>query len=121
MNTCTIIMPIDRKRSAQLLTLLEMFGRNAVIPIRDIEKTIARSTFYSLLYKLKLLGQIVKEKHGFDLFVFEKIMDFDSMTELKAEFKSLKEIKVMKLNADMRIISLEGNVFVEFAKSLNSA
>ena len=120
MDTCTIIMPIDRKRSMQLLTLLEMFSKNAVIPIRDIEKTIPRSTFYSLLYKLKLLGQIVKEKHGFDLFVFEKIMDFNSMTELKADFRSLKELKVMKLNAEMEIINSDGNIFVEFLKKLGS-
>ena len=121
MNTCTIILPIDRKRSAQLLVLLEMFSRSAVIPLREIEKTIPRSTFYSLLYKLKLLAQIVREKHGFDLFVFEKILDFNSMKELKADFKSLSEIKVMKLNAEMRIVDLEGNIFVEFAKVLDNS
>ncbi len=118
MNTCTVILPIDKRRSAQLLALLELFSKNAVIPLREIEKTIPRSTFYALLYKLKLLAQIVKERHGFDLFVFEKIMDFSSMKELKADFDALKEIKVMKLNANMKIINLEGNVFVEFAKNV---
>ena len=121
MNTCTIILPMDRKRSAQLLALMEMFSKTAVIPLREIEKTIPRSTFYSLLYKLKLLAQIVREKHGFDLFVFEKLLDFNSMKELKADFKNLGEIKVMKLNAEMRIVDLEGNIFVEFAKVLDNS
>ena len=56
--------------------------------------------------------------HGFELFIFEKLLDFGSMRELKADFDSLKEIKVMKLNAEMKLVDLEGNAFVEFVKRL---
>ena len=118
MNTCTVILPIDKKRSMQLLTLLEMFSKSAVLPLREITGVIPKSTFYALLYKLKLLAQVVKEKHGFDLFLFESLLDFRSMKELKAEFDSLKEIKVMKLNADIEVKQLDGTSFVVLTKKL---
>ena len=118
MNTCTIILPIDKKRSMQLLVLLEMFGKNAVIPLKEIVRTIPKSTFYALLYRLKLLDKIVMQKHGFDLFTFDRIFDFSSMKELKADFDSLKTFKVMKLNAQIEITELEGNSFVVFTKEL---
>lgn len=108
MDTCTVILPIDRKRSAQLLKLLEMFGRSAVIPIKEISKSIPKSTFFALLYKLKLLGQLIRQRHGFDLFVFEKGLDLVSR----------KQVKVMKLNAQIEITELEGSSFVVLAKTL---
>ena len=108
MNTCTIILPIDRKRSAQLFVLFQMFSKSAVISLREIVNVIPHSTFYALMYKLKILARLVKDRHGFDLFVFEKTLDFDTK----------KEVKMMKLNTAMSITDIEGNVFVEFTKSL---
>ncbi len=108
MNTCTIILPIDKKRSAQLFVLLQMFSRSAVIPLSDIVKVIPHSTFYALMYKLKILARLVKDRHGFDMFVFEKTLDLSIK----------KETKSMKLNTAMSITDIEGNVFVEFTKSL---
>ncbi len=108
MNTCTIILPIDQKRSAQLLILLQMFACNAVIPLKDITGTIPKSTFFALLYRLKLLGQIIRQRHGFELFLFEKSLDLESR----------KQAKVMKLNARIEIARLEGSSFVVFTKRL---
>ena len=108
MNTCTIILPIDRRRSAQLLVLLQMFSRNAVIPLKDITSVIPKSTFFALLYKLKLISQLVKERHGFDMFTFEKTLDLASR----------KQTKAMKLNSGIEITELDGNSFVVFEKSL---
>lgn len=108
MNTCTIILPIDRKRSMQLLALLQMFGRSAVIPIKEITKAIPKSTFFALLYKLKLIGKLVSDRHGFDLFLFEKILDLESR----------RQVKVMKLNAGIEIADLEGSSFVLFTKKM---
>ncbi|MBI2581099.1 hypothetical protein HYV85_04835 [Candidatus Woesearchaeota archaeon] len=108
MNTCTIILPIDRKRSMQLLVLLQMFGRSAVIPIKEITKAIPKSTFFALLYRLRLIGKLVSDRYGFDLFLFEKLLDLDSR----------KQVKAMKLNADIDITELEGNSFVVFSKAL---
>ncbi len=108
MNTCTVILPIDRKRGMQLLVLLQMFGRSAVIPIKEIIRAIPKSTFFALLYRLKLLGQLIRQRHGFDLFVFEKTLDLESR----------KQVKVMKLNTQMEIADLEGSSFVVFSKKL---
>ncbi len=108
MNTCTIILPIDKRRSMQLLVLLQMFGSNAVIPVKEITKVIPKSTFFALLYKLRLMGKIVKDRFGFDLFLFEKMLDLDSR----------KQAKAMKLNAAIDITELEGNSFVIFSKAL---
>ena len=55
--------------------------------MREIVKAIPKSTFYALLYRLKLLDRIVREKHGFDLFLFESLLDFGSMKKLKAELR----------------------------------
>lgn len=108
MNTVAIILPIDRKRGMQLLVLLQMFGRSAVIPIKEITKAIPKSTFFALLYRLKLIGKLVSERYGFDLFLFEKILDLDSR----------RQVKVMKLNAQLEIADLEGSSFVVFSKNL---
>lgn len=108
MNTVAIILPIDRKRSAQLLKLLEMFSKSAVIQLSEIVSVIPHSTFYALMYKLKILAKLVKERHGFDMFAFEKTLDLNTK----------KEVKMMKLNTAMSILDIEGNVFVEFTKSL---
>jgi len=119
MNTCTIILPIDMKRGMQLLALLEMFSKNAVVPLREITKVIPKSTFHALLYKLKLLNGLVKERYGFALFVFEKLLDFSSMKDLKADFDKVKDVKVMKLNAKIEIAEIEGNSFVVLTKAFN--
>lgn len=108
MNTCTIILPIDKKRSMQLLALLQMFGRSAVIPLKEITKAIPKSTLFALLYKMRLLGQLVRQRHGFDLFVFEKGLDLESR----------KQVKVMKLNAQVEIAELDGLSFAVFTKSI---
>lgn len=108
MNTVTIILPIDRKRGMQLLVLLQMFGRSAVIPVKEITKAIPKSTFFALLYRLKLIGRLVSERHGFDLFAFEKILDLESR----------RQVKVMKLNAQIEIAGLEGSSFVLFTKKV---
>ena len=108
MNTCTIVLPIDRKRSAQLLVLLQMFGRNAVIPLKEITGIIPKSTFFALLYRLKLLGQLIRQRHGFDLFLFEKSLNLESR----------KQVKSMRLNANIEITELDGNSFVVFTKSV---
>lgn len=107
MSTVTIILPIDRKRGAQLFALLQMFGKRAIIPIKEITAAIPKSTFFALLYRLKLLGQLVRERHGFDLFLFEKNLDLESR----------RQMKVMKLNAGMEITELEGSSFVVFTKN----
>lgn len=108
MDSCTIILPIDKKRSMQLLALLQMFGRSAVIPLKEITKAIPKSTFFALLYRLKLLGQLISRRHGFDLFVFEKSLDLESR----------KEVKIMKLNAQLEIAELDGLSFAVFSKEL---
>ncbi|MBI2144298.1 hypothetical protein HYU17_04080 [Candidatus Woesearchaeota archaeon] len=118
MNTCTIILPIDRKKSWQLLTMLEMFSKAAVIPLREITSVIPKSTFFALMYRLKLLNRLVSELHGFELFSFEKLLDFGSMKELKADFSLLKDMKVMKLNASVNVRELDGSQFVVFRKEL---
>ena len=110
MNTCNIILPIDRKRSMQLLVLLQMFGRSAVIPIKEITKSIPKSTFFALLYRLRLIGKLVSERYGFDLFLFEKSLDLETR----------KQIKFMKLNASIEITELEGSSFVLFSKNLSA-
>lgn len=107
MNTCTIILPIDRKRGMQLLVLLQMFGKSAVIPLKEITGTIPKSTFFALLYRLRLLGQLIRQRHGFDLFVFEKGLDLASR----------KQVKSMRLNAQIEITELEGSSFVVFTKN----
>ncbi len=107
MNTCSIILPIDKKRSMQLLVLLQMFGRSAVIPVKEITKSIPKSTFFALLYRLKLLGQLIRQRYGFDLFLFEKSLDLTTR----------KQIKVMTLNVQIEITELEGSSFVVFSKA----
>ena len=108
MKTITIIVPIDRSRGVKLLTLLDMFSKNAVVKLKDIWAIIPRSTFYALLYRLKLLAQVVKQRHSFDLFLFEMKFDFDNR----------KEYKIMRLNSSIQIVNVEGSVFVEFVKEL---
>ena len=108
MKTVSIIVPIDKRRSAQLFTLLQMFSRSTVIPLKDITAVIPRSTFFALLYKLKLIGKILSEKHSFELFTFEKQFDFDTG----------KELKMMKLNAKVEISEMEGLSFVVFTKEI---
>ncbi|HIG98381.1 TPA: hypothetical protein HA231_03080 [Candidatus Woesearchaeota archaeon] len=106
MNTHTIIVPIDRKRSVQLLALLEMFSRNAVIPMKDIAAVIPKSTFFALLYKLKVIGRIVSERCSFDLFTFERTFDLEQK----------REVKLMKSNAKLEMAEVDGLVFAVFTK-----
>ena len=108
MNAVTIILPIDRKRGMQLLVLLQMFGKRALIPLKEITSTIPKSTFFALLYRLKLLGQLIRQRHGFDLFVFEKSLDLESR----------KQVKSMRLNAQIEIAELDGSSFVVFSRSV---
>lgn len=108
MDTCTIILPIDRKRGMQLLVLLQMFAKSAAISLKEITGTIPKSTFFALLYRLRLLGQLIRQRHGFDLFVFEKGLDLESR----------KQVKSMRLNATIEVTELDGSSFVVFSKEL---
>ncbi len=99
--TTTIIIPIDKKRSLQLLALLRMFSGRAVIPLKDITAIIPKSTFFALVYKLRLLAMLVKERQGFDLFAFESSLDGNGRV-----FKS------MRLNAAIEVAELDGGSFV---------
>lgn len=105
MNTCTVILPIDKKRSMQLLVLLKMFSANAVVPLKGITGVIPKSTFFALLYKLKLLARVVREENGFDLFSFEKEVDGAG-----------RVVKSMRLNSEMRVRELDGASFVVLAR-----
>lgn len=100
MTTC-IILPIDKKRSLQLLVLLGMFRGRAVIPLSDITGVIPKSTFFALMYKLRVLARLVKDKQGFDLFAFERSLDGNGRL-----FKS------MRLNAELEVAEVDGSSFV---------
>ncbi len=108
MSTVNVILPIDKKRSAQMLALLQMFEKRANLPMAEIIKIIPKSTFFALLYRLRLIARLIRQRHGFDMFLFEVAYDFDAK----------KEVKVMKLNAEMSITNLDGCAFVEFVKAL---
>jgi hypothetical protein len=90
----------------QFLKLLQLLSKKSAVTMQEINKTIPRSTFTSLDYKLRNLNLITKQRHDFDLFVYKKFFDIEAR----------RERKVLTVNAKMEVIDIEGNIFVEFVR-----
>jgi hypothetical protein len=108
MDTYSIIVPIDKQRNMQFLKLLQLLSKKSAVTMQEINKTIPRSTFTSLDYKLRNLNLISKQKYGFDLFVYKKFFDIETR----------RENKILTVNAKMDVIDIEGSFFVEFVRRM---
>ena len=106
-HTCTIILPLDRRKSARLAALLEMCSHNAVLPYTEIAKTIPRSTLHEILYTLRLVEGYVDKRFGFRLFEFKTITREDG-----------RAAKIMLPLTKMGFDEIEGTGFVTFTREL---
>ncbi|MBI2137201.1 hypothetical protein HYU12_01635 [Candidatus Woesearchaeota archaeon] len=106
-HTCTIILPLDRRKGARLATLLEMCSHNTVMPYTEIAKVMPRTTLHEILYTLRLVEDYVEGRFGFRLFEFKTITREDG-----------KAAKVMLPLTKMGFDEIKGTGFVTFTREL---